>query len=53
MPLRSWTAPSRALTAPVQTMIRPTIAPFDVNQAVKHGVKRHKVQPGSMTFLQR
>src|SRR5262245_2273920 len=53
MPLRYWTAPSRDLTAQVHTIIRTTIAQFYVNQAVKRGVKRHKVQPGSMTFLQR
>src|SRR5262249_2299793 len=53
LPLRSWTAPSRDLTAPVHTMIRTTLAPFDVNQAGTRGVKRHKVQPGSLTFLQR
>src|SRR5215813_9697861 len=53
MPLRYWTAPSRDLTAQVQTIIRTTIAPFYVNQAVKRGAKRHNVQPGSVTFLQR
>ena len=53
MPLRYWTAPSRDLTAQVHTIIRTTIAQFYVNQAVKRGVKRHKVQPGSITFLQR
>jgi hypothetical protein len=53
MPLRYWTAPSRDLTAQVHTIIRTTIAQFYVNQAVKRGVKRQKVQPGSITFLQR
>jgi hypothetical protein len=53
MPLRYWTAPSRDLTAQVHTIIRTAIAQFYVNQAVKRGVKRQKVQPGSITFLQR
>ena len=53
IPLRSWTAPSRDLTAQVHGIIRTTIAQFYVNQAVKRGVERHKVQPGSVTFLQR
>ncbi len=53
IPLRYWTAPSRDLTAQVHTIIRNTIAQFYLNQAVKRGVARHKVQPGSVTFLQR
>ena len=53
MPLRYWTAPSRDLTAQVHTIIRTTIAQFYVSQAVKRSVKRQKVQPGSITFLQR
>src|SRR5262245_38407413 len=53
MPLRYWTAPSRDLTAQVHTIIRTTIAQFYVNQAVTRSVKRHKVQPGSITFVQR
>jgi hypothetical protein len=53
MPLRYWTAPSRGLTAQVHTIIRTTIAQYYVNQAVKRGVARHKVQPGSVTFIQR
>jgi hypothetical protein len=53
IPLRYWTAPSRDLTAQVHAIIRTTIAQFDVNQAVKRGAKRHNVQPGSVTFLQR
>jgi hypothetical protein len=53
MPLRYWTAPSRDLTAQVHGIIRTTIAQFYVNQAVKRGAKRHNVQPGSVTFLQR
>jgi hypothetical protein len=53
MPLRSWTAPSRDLTAQVHGMIRTTIAQFYINQAVKRGAERQKVQAGSVTFLQR
>jgi hypothetical protein len=53
MPLRSWTASSRDLTAQVHGMIRTTIAQFYVNQAVKRGAERHNVQPGSVTFFQR
>jgi hypothetical protein len=34
-------------------MIRTTIAQFYVNQAVERGAERQKVQPGSVTFLQR
>jgi hypothetical protein len=53
IPLRYWTAPSRHLTAQVHGIIRTTIAQFYVNQAVKRGAERQKVQPGSVTFLQR
>ena len=53
MPLRYWTASSRDLTAQVHSIIRTTIAQFYVNQAVKRGAERQKVQPGSVTFLQR
>jgi hypothetical protein len=53
MPLRYWTAASRELTAQVHTIIRTTIAQFYVNDAVKRGAERHKVQAGSVTFLQR
>jgi hypothetical protein len=53
MPLRYWTAPSRDLTAQVHGIIRTTLAQFYVNQAVKRGAERQKVQPGSVTFLQR
>ena len=52
-PLRYWTASSRDLTVQVHGIIRTTTAQFYVNQAVKRGAKRHKVQPGSVTFLQR
>jgi hypothetical protein len=53
MPLRYWTAPSRDLTAQVHGIIRTTIGQFYVNQVVKLGAERHKVPPGSVTFLQR
>jgi hypothetical protein len=52
MPLRYWSAPSRDLTAQVHTIIRTSIAQFYVNQAVKRGAERQKVQLGSVTFLQ-
>src|SRR2546428_52216 len=44
---------SRDLTAQVHTIIRTTIAQYYVNQAVKRGVERHRVQPGSVSFIQR
>jgi len=44
---------SKELTAQMQTIIRTTIAQYDVNQAVKRGVARQQVQPGSVTFIQR
>jgi Transposase zinc-binding domain/Putative transposase len=53
IPLRYWTAPSKDLTAQVHTIIRTTIAQYYVNQAVKRGIERQKVQPGSVTFVQR
>ena len=53
MPLRYWTAPARDRTAQVHGIIRTTIAQFYVNQAVRRGAERQKVQPGSVTFLQR
>jgi Putative transposase len=37
----------------VHTIIRTTIAQYYVNQAVKGGVERQQVQPGSVTFIQR
>jgi hypothetical protein len=37
----------------VHGIIRTTIAQFYVNQAVKRGAERQKVQPGSVTFVQR
>jgi hypothetical protein len=53
VPLRYWTATSRDLTTQVHGIIRTTIAQFYGNQAVKRGAERHKVQAGSVTFLQR
>ena len=44
---------SKELTAQMHTIIRTTIAQYYVNQAVKRGVERQQVQPGSVTFLQR
>src|SRR2546428_7353252 len=44
---------SRDLTAQVHTIIRTTIAQYYVNQAVKRGVERYRVQPGSVSFIQR
>jgi hypothetical protein len=37
----------------VHTIVRTTIAHYYVNQAVKRGVARHKVQPGAVSFIQR
>jgi hypothetical protein len=53
MPLRYWMASSQALTATVHTIIRTTIGQYYVNQAVTRGIERQKVQPGSVTFIQR
>src|ERR671924_1440957 len=53
VPLRYWMASSQDLTAKVHTIIRTTIAQYYVNQAVKRGIERQQVQPGSVTFLQR
>jgi Putative transposase/Transposase zinc-binding domain len=53
VPLRDWMAASQDLTATVHTIIRTTIAQYDVNQAVTRGAERHKVHPGSVTFIQR
>ena len=53
MPVRSWMAAAQDLTATVQTILRTTIAQYDVNQAVTRGAARQKAQPGSVTFLQR
>jgi hypothetical protein len=53
IPLRYWMASSRDLMAQVHTIIRTTISQFYVNQMVKRGADRHKVQPGSVSFVQR
>src|SRR5881296_3090539 len=53
VPLRYWMAASQDLTAQVHTIIRTTIGQYYVNQAVTRGVPRAKVQPGSVTFIQR
>src|SRR5712692_769570 len=53
IPLRYWMAASQDMTATVHTIIRTTIGQYDVNQAVKRGLERQKVQPGSVTFIQR
>jgi hypothetical protein len=52
MPLRYWMASSRGLMAQVHPTIRTTIAQLYVNQVVKRGAERHKVQPGSVSFVQ-
>jgi hypothetical protein len=53
IPLRYWMASSQDLTATVHTIMRTTIGQYYVNQAVTHGVPRERVQPGSVTFIQR
>ena len=53
VPLRYWMAASQELTAQVHTIIRTTIGQYYVNQVVTRGVPRDKVQPGSVTFIQR
>jgi hypothetical protein len=53
MPLRSWMAPSRELTARVHTIIRRTLGPYSVKHAVQQGATRATVQPGSVTFVPR
>jgi hypothetical protein len=53
LPLRYWMASSRDLTATVHTIMRTTIGQYYVNQAVTRGVPRDKVQPGSVTLIQR
>jgi hypothetical protein len=44
---------SQDLTATVHTIICTTLGPYDVNQAIKHGVTRQKAQSGAITFIQR
>jgi hypothetical protein len=51
VPTRHWMASSRDRTAPVYTLLRTTLAQYDVNQAVKRGVERQKVQPASLEGL--
>ena len=53
VPLLDWMAASQELTAQVHTIIRTTIGQYYVNQAVTRGVPQDKVQPGSVTFIQR
>src|SRR5262245_54157959 len=53
VPLRYWMAASKDLTATIHTIIRTTTGQYYVKQAVKGGVKRQQVHPGSVTFLQR
>src|SRR5215216_2406749 len=53
VPVRYWMAASQDLTATVHTIIRTTIEQYYVHQAVTHGIPRAKVQPGSVTFIQR
>src|SRR6266702_4361761 len=53
VPLRYWMAASQDLTAKVHTIIRTTIAQYYVHHAVKSGIERQQVQPGSVTFIQR
>src|SRR5262245_57424957 len=53
IPLRYWMAASQELTAQVHTIIRTTIGQYYVHQAVTRGVPRDKLQPGSVTFMQR
>ena len=53
IPLRYWMAASQDLTATVHTIIHVTIGQYYVNQAGKRGRERAKVQPGSVTFIQR
>src|SRR5262249_25174484 len=53
MPLRYWMAAAQDLTAPVHTICRTPIGQYDVNQAVKRGIERQQVQPGSVTCIQR
>jgi hypothetical protein len=53
VPLRYWMAASQELTATVHTIIRTTIGQYYVHQAVTRGAPQAKVQPGSVTFIQR
>jgi hypothetical protein len=53
VPLRYWMAASQDLTTKVHTIIRTTIGQYYVHQALTRGFPRAKVQPGSVTFIQR
>jgi hypothetical protein len=53
VPLRYWMAASQALTAQVHTIIRAMIGQYYVHKAVARGFPRAKLQPESVTFLQR
>jgi Putative transposase len=53
VPLRYWMAASQELTAKVHTISRSTIGQYYVHQAVTRGAPQAKVQPGSVTFIQR
>jgi Putative transposase/Transposase zinc-binding domain len=53
VPLRYWMAASQELTAQIHTIIRTTIGQYYVNQAVPREGPRAKIQPGSVTFIQR
>jgi hypothetical protein len=46
-------AASQDLTAQVHTIVRTTIGQYYVHKAVARGFPRAKVQPGSVTFMQR
>ena len=46
-------AASQDLTATVHTIIRTTIGQYYVTKAVARGFPHAKVQPGSVTFMQR
>jgi hypothetical protein len=53
VPVRYWMAASQGLTARIHTIIQSTIGQYYVNKAVARGFPRAKVQPGSVTFMQR
>jgi UTP-glucose-1-phosphate uridylyltransferase len=46
-------AAAKELTATVHTIVRTPMSQYYVNQAVKSGMERPQVQPGSVSFLQR
>src|SRR6266705_1992642 len=45
--------PTARDTEKSDTIIRTTIVQYYINQAVKRGVERQRVQPGSVSFIQR